>query len=204
MPATFSSPIDEIALLKRQLAIAEGRLERAQRFVFDLRCLVAKNKGGTLAEGEGSIWFEGCYMGRYGRARRLDLDQGRLISFSVSILSPLDSASSSRRTTLFQSEDVPEPSASDFTSSTLGLQAELSVPSPSSSSSPFKQIPPELFYHIVEHSPASTISTLDSAGPGRGPLKSQCSRWASSHPTSIPNFSATFREPLSYDRLDVR
>lgn len=43
-----SSPADEIATLKFRLATAENRLERAQSFVFDLRCLGARKDGRGL------------------------------------------------------------------------------------------------------------------------------------------------------------
>jgi hypothetical protein len=42
MLASFSSPADEIVHLKRQLVIAEERLERAQRLFLHLRCLAAR------------------------------------------------------------------------------------------------------------------------------------------------------------------
>jgi hypothetical protein len=46
MTIASASPKDEIAYLKHQLAFAETRLERAESFVFDLRCLAAKKNGG--------------------------------------------------------------------------------------------------------------------------------------------------------------
>jgi hypothetical protein len=43
--AVPSSHAHAIAHLKQQLATAEERLERAQSFVFDLRCLAARKEG---------------------------------------------------------------------------------------------------------------------------------------------------------------
>jgi hypothetical protein len=50
------SPKEEIASLKHQLALAQNRLDRAESFVFDLRCRAAKKVGKALwmREGDGS------------------------------------------------------------------------------------------------------------------------------------------------------
>jgi hypothetical protein len=48
MLTTSISALDEIAFLKAQLTLAQTRLERAESFIFDLRCLTAKEKGRAL------------------------------------------------------------------------------------------------------------------------------------------------------------
>jgi hypothetical protein len=48
MSTTHPSAQDEIVSLKAELALARSRLERADSFVFDLRCLAAKKRGRVL------------------------------------------------------------------------------------------------------------------------------------------------------------
>lgn len=64
MTGIVDSPADQIAYLKRQLARAEERLERAQSFVFDSSCDCEKGGSCSLGQGEEQVGTEGWDMGR--------------------------------------------------------------------------------------------------------------------------------------------
>jgi hypothetical protein len=75
MSTTYSSLHNEVAFLKAQLALAQTRLERAEVFVFDLRCLAAKGGGRSLwiREGDESSLRE-AYEGSAGLGGWKELD----------------------------------------------------------------------------------------------------------------------------------
>jgi hypothetical protein len=98
MTVASASPEDEIVYLKHQLAVAETRLERAESFVFDLRCLAAKKSGRALwmREGDGS-GLRGAHEGSAGLGGWKELNvrinlQFTLLSSTFSIVCSLESS----------------------------------------------------------------------------------------------------------------
>jgi hypothetical protein len=166
MMDTFTSPPDEIVSLKYRLALAEERLEQAQSFVFDLRCLAARKEGRGLWIREGdrsgmraAVWIEEERLGPFSLIKVSSTSLHALLA----VKSRTASAQHADRQVHSQPqlENLPLPVSCSLNTSAVALRTEL-VPSSGlfapPSSSPF--IPPELFYHLVEHTSPSTTASL--------------------------------------------